>query len=154
MNDATMLRLTRLWHEHFPITGTMGTQATQHTGAPDWSLTTLTPLAPNTNIHGSAFAGTLYAVEALTAWGLVYLALEEAGIAASIIHAEGQIKFAQPVRSDIEVRCTYAGFGDDFARLRRDGRCKIELTSQALVAGEVVSEFNGLYPLRLERTTR
>lgn len=151
MNDDNMLRLTQLWHEHFPITQAMGTRADAYHGAPNWSLSTRTPLAPNTNIHGSAFAGTLYAIEALTAWGLIYLALDEAGLEASIIHAEGKIRFARPIESEITIRCCYNGFAEDFAALRKDGRCRITLVSQAIVDEEVVSEFEGLYPIRTQQ---
>ena len=36
-------------------------------------LVTRAELAPNTNTHGTAFAGSLYTLEALTAWSLLHL---------------------------------------------------------------------------------
>ena len=44
-------------------------------------LTVEAELAPNVNVHGTAFAGSLYAIAALSGWGLVHLELARAGAA-------------------------------------------------------------------------
>ncbi len=112
-------------------------------------LTTRTSLTPNTNTHGTAFAGSLYAIEALTAWGLLYLELLEAGFDASIIHANGNIEFAHPVKEDILAQASFVGHEGIFATLRDTGKARLTLTTQVSAGGKVASQFSGLYVVRL-----
>ena len=120
------------------------------------ALTSRTPLAPNTNIHGTAFAGSLYAIEALTAWGLLYLLLKIANMDLAIVHASGQIDFAKPIHGDIVARSAIATEGDVeeiiTTHLREPfaakGRVKLNLTTEVITNGEVASRFSGVYLAR------
>ena len=67
--------LQTLWHEHFPLSKAMGLEVVSFE---DHVLTTRAPLSLNTNIHNTAFAGSLYAIEAMTAWGVLYLEIVSA----------------------------------------------------------------------------
>ncbi len=123
-------------------------------------LLTRTGLVNNTNIHGTAFAGSLYAIQALTAWGLLYLELHSHGLgASSIIHAHGQIDFAQPVRGDIVAVSKLPSI--DIDTLQTTGKIRLELHSAVLVNAadnpnrddvERASTFTGTYLARLDRT--
>jgi thioesterase domain-containing protein len=112
-------------------------------------LTTQTPLAGNTNTHGTAFAGSLYAIEALTAWGLLYLALWEREIDASIIHAKGNIDFASPVKEDIVAMTSLRGHESLFKTLGETGKARLTLTTEIVAAGKTACQFSGLYLIRL-----
>ena len=116
----------------------------------DHVITTRTCLAPNTNIHGTAFAGSLYAIEALTAWGLLYLELAQADLNASIIHASGNIEFAKPVAEDIIARASFAAHGGVLDTLRENGKVRLTLTTEVHAQGELASRFEGVYVARLE----
>jgi len=45
------------------------------------------PLAPNINVHGTGFAGSLYALGILTAWGLCSHLIHQAELAADLVEA-------------------------------------------------------------------
>ena len=114
----------------------------------DHVLTTCTPLTGNTNIHDTAFAGSLYSALAMTAWGLLYLEIEQAGINASIIHASGEIEFAHTVQEDIVASAGFAGCEHHIETLRRTGKTRLNLTSTVSTASGIASRFTGLYLAR------
>ena len=159
MTDAAALcnHLQALWHEHFPLSKAMDVRVMSFS---DHQLTTRTSLAPNTNVHNSAFAGSLYAIESLTAWGVLYLELEQAGFDASIIHARGNIEFNTPVRDDIIAVSDFSGHEHIFEELRTTGKSRLSLTTRVFPASQVAdqeraaSQFEGLYVVRLNRADR
>jgi len=59
------------------------------------------PLAPNINIHGSGFAGSIYSVAVLTGWALCTHILEERGIDADLVVAGAEIRYRAPVTGDL-----------------------------------------------------
>jgi len=143
-NEIEALQL--IWDNDFPIARAMHVQIKHYDGN---TLTTHAPLQGNTNVHGSAFAGSLYALEALTAWGVIHLQLQSLCVDASIIHARGEINFAKPINQDIETQCSF----DPTVNLREDlqsqGRCRFDLTSRVFSDGELASEFSGIYVVRV-----
>ena len=148
MNDHPDLRaeLQALWHRDFPLSRTMDMRLMSFA---DHVLTSRSSLEPNTNVHGTAFAGSLYAIESLTAWGLLWLELRIAGLHASIIHASGNIEFFTPVREAIVARSAFAGREDTIDTLTRTGRVRLELTTEVLSGEAVASRFEGVYVVRL-----
>ena len=62
--------LARTWRTEIPITDAMDLGPVRFD---DHGLTVRADLAPNVNVHGTAFAGSLYAIAALSGWGLVHL---------------------------------------------------------------------------------
>ncbi|GAA5192660.1 YiiD C-terminal domain-containing protein [Ferrimonas gelatinilytica] len=95
MGSCSLRRLTALWHETIPLSRFMGIEAVAFE---EGSLLTRADTEANKNLHGTAFAGSLYSLATLTGWGRVWLALEEAGLSGDIVLAEGQIHYRRPVR--------------------------------------------------------
>ena len=148
MTDHKQLcqNLQTLWHTDFPLSKAMDMELVSFAGH---VITTRAALAPNTNTHGTAFAGSLYAIEALTAWGLLYLELAAAGLDASIIHASGNIEFARPVQEDIVATSDFAGHTETLERLPGAGKVRLTLSTEVRAAGELASRFEGVYVVRL-----
>ena len=148
MTDSIALcqNLQTLWHQDFPLSKAMDMRVESFV---DHVLITRTPLTPNTNTHGTAFAGSLYAIEALTAWGLLYLELQLSKLDASIIHAHGSIDFAKPVREDIVTHADFAGHEAALAELKSKGKTRLTLKSSVTAGGQIASEFSGDYMVRL-----
>ncbi len=69
----------------------------------DYTISVSAPLENNVNIHGTAFAGSLYSVATLTAWALVYHILQQHQPEANLVLSEGQIKYRAPIHT--ELRC-------------------------------------------------
>ncbi len=150
MTDSIELcqNLEALWHQDFPLSKAMDLRVESFV---DHVLTTRAPLTPNTNTHGTAFAGSLYAIEALTAWGLLYLELQLSNLDASIIHAHGNIDFAATVREDILTQSSFAGHEAALAKLKAAGKTRLTLTSTVMAHGQVASSFTGEYVVRMNR---
>lgn len=97
--------LEALWRDGIPLANAM--QLTIERGSAD-ELVVAADLEPNINVHGTAFAGSLYAIAALAGWGLVWLGLRGAGVAGDIVLARGEIDYRRPVRSRIVCRAAWA----------------------------------------------
>lgn len=152
MTDTTALcqQLQQLWQSDFPLSTAMQMRAETFE---DHVLTTAAALTPNTNTHGSAFGGSLYAIQALTAWGAIYLALARENLQGSIIHASGQIEFDQPIRETILTRCSIAEHLNDFEQLRNTGKLRLNLSTQVVVEETPYSSFTGDFTIRLSPQT-
>ncbi len=138
--------LQSIWHTRIPISKAMGIQATGYDGE---TLRARAGLAENVNVHGTAFAGSLYAIAALCGWGITWLKLREAGLDGSIVIASGHIDYARPVAGDIEVACRFDADAQlaAMAKLRDTGKCRFELSVEI---GAGAALFNGNYAVRLE----
>jgi thioesterase domain-containing protein len=143
MTEATR-ELERIWHTEIPISAAMDIRI--HAYANDL-IEVHAALAPNVNVHGTAFAGSLYAVAALTGWGLTWLKLRERGLTGHIVIAEGSIRYAKPVDGEIVSRCRFdAGVhAAAFAKLAATGRCRFTLECEI---GDGAAMFSGQYAVR------
>mgnify|MGYP003508731317 CR=1 FL=1 len=65
------------------------------------TLTVRAPLAPNRNLHGTAFAGALFSVCVLTGWGATWLRFREQGLTGLIVVADSRIEYHKAVTGDI-----------------------------------------------------
>jgi thioesterase domain-containing protein len=103
----------------------------------------------NRNVHGTAFAGSLYAIATLSAWGLVQSRLPEG---AELVMARGEIEYRKPVIGDIVAHCnidkeTFDSFLDT---LQKQGRARLKAISRVESGGAVAAEFSGLVHARLK----
>jgi thioesterase domain-containing protein len=112
------------------------------------SLELSAPLAPNVNHKDTAFAGSLTAVATLTGWGLLWLLLEEQGLAGKIVIQDCSVRYLRPVTWDFRAHCqlpepaTVERFLHVF---RRRGVARIELRAEIVQEREVAVELVGRY---------
>jgi thioesterase domain-containing protein len=140
--------LERTWHEQIPISKAMGV------GVVDFAndqLVVRAELAPNVNVHGTAFAGSLYAISSLCGWGMTWLQLKMRGIDASIVIADGKIHYERPVQEAIIATCAFSirDQADCFVRLRNEGKARLLLECVINAGGEAAVRFTGVYAMRL-----
>ena len=134
------------WHAEIPISETMGIRVHRFDGT---TLETMAALAPNLNVHGTAFAGSQFSVAALCGWGQVHLQLASAGIEGSIVFVQGSIRCLAPVRDDMLARCVWtATAADALATVRQTGRTRVHLDVQVESFGAVAADFSGEYGVR------
>jgi thioesterase domain-containing protein len=108
-------------HRNIPMSQAMGFRITELT---DRRISVAAPLAPNRNIHGTGFAGSLYGLGMLAAWGLCAHIIARAGLDADLVVVEATIRYRAPVRGDIACHCSITddaaqAFIDDLAAKRR-----------------------------------
>ena len=141
--------LQAIWYQQIPLSKAMDMRIVDFT---DNTLTCSASLAPNVNVHGTAFAGSLYAVQALTGWGMMHLQLRLHDLDASIVIANGQIDYAKPVAEEIVVSCSFAGQEAAMDNLQKSGKGRFQLTSKVQLSdGSSAGSFSGLYAVRLNR---
>jgi thioesterase domain-containing protein len=99
MTQSEALALKREIHAGIPLSTAMGFEITALDSA---GITVAAPLMPNRNVHGTGFAGSLYALGILTAWGMVRHLIRCHGLTADLVVAEARIRYRAPVRDDIE----------------------------------------------------
>jgi thioesterase domain-containing protein len=139
--------LQRTWHREIPISKAMGIHIVSFG---DDVLTVGAALAPNVNVHGTAFAGSLYAIAALAGWGMTWLQLKARNIDGSIVIASGTIDYDKPVAEKIVARCRFdptiqaAAFG----MLANTGKCRFPLECTITAKGADAAHFRGDYAVR------
>jgi thioesterase domain-containing protein len=101
MNDRACSELQAKINRTIPLSEAMGYRITE---LDTCHITVSAPLAPNINIHGTGFAGSLYALGILTAWGLCAHLIEHAGIDANLVVAQANIRYRLPIQADILCR--------------------------------------------------
>ena len=141
-------RLEDLWAKDFPLAGAMGMEVVSFA---DHVLTRAALEPNNTNTHGTAFGGSLYAIEALTAWSLLWLEMQAAGLPGSIIHARGNIEFVRTIAEDIVAVADFSQHVDALKDLARDGKLRATLITEVHAEGELAGRFEGEYTARLPR---
>ena len=141
--------LQAIWYQQIPLSKAMDMRIVDFA---DNTLTCCASLAPNVNVHGTAFAGSLYAVQALTGWGMMHLQLQLHELDASIVISNGQIYYAKPVAEEIVVSCSFAGQEAAMDNLQKSGKGRFQLTSKVQLSdGSSAGSFSGLYAVRLNR---
>lgn len=118
--------LTQHIRENIPLAETMQYEVLTLTGG---SITVSAPLLPNINVHGTGFAGSLYSLAVLTAWGLTTVIVREAGVAADVVVSKAEIEYRHPVKTDIHCQCICeADLMDAFIEaLKIKGRARLSL---------------------------
>lgn len=139
-------RLADTLHTQIPLSTAMGVRAARYDAE---GLALEMPLAPNHNHAAAAFAGSLNALTTLAGWGLLWLLLDEAGIAANIVIQDGSIDYLRPVDADLIVaRCAPpppVELGRFLAALRRRGLARIALGATIGPEGRPEVRFSGRF---------
>lgn len=134
--DAS-LGLDQIWASEIPLSQDMGVRVVAWTGS---VLTVEAPLAPNINVHGTAFAGSLYAVGALCGWGLTHLRCSEARQPGSIVIASASIDYRSPCEGNLIARAEWADQDTAWQRYLDSGKSRftlqIDISGAATLTGE------------------
>ena len=68
------------------------------------SILVQAPLAPNVNIHGTGFAGSIYSIAVLAGWGLSTHIMDLLSMDGELVVSEAEIRYRVPVTGMIECR--------------------------------------------------
>jgi thioesterase domain-containing protein len=88
------------------------------------------PLAPNVNVHGTGFAGSIYSIAVLAGWALSTHIMNVLAMDGDLVVSKAEIKYRAPVTGRIECRAVASEgecqhFQDDFNQF---GKAKLSLT--------------------------
>lgn len=128
-----------------PITRALGLRVLGREGT---GLVLSSPLAPNINHKGTAFAGSLNATATLAGWGTIWLVLREHGIRSHVVIQDSTVHYVRPVTGDFTARCK-APSATAVERLVKavtgKGRGRIELDVTIADASGDAVRFHGRY---------
>ena len=101
--DPDLLRALRAkLRRDMPITRALGLRVV---GTEGGGLVLSSPLEPNINHKGTAFAGSLNATATLAGWGTIWLLLREHGIRSHVVIQDSTVHYVRPVTGDFTARC-------------------------------------------------
>jgi thioesterase domain-containing protein len=100
--EALGRELQSTWLREIPLAAAIAVEVASCTRD---ELVVRAPLAPNRNVHGTAFAGSLFSVCVLTGWGATWLALEQRRLDGAIVVADSRIRYRKAVSGEILCRC-------------------------------------------------
>jgi thioesterase domain-containing protein len=149
--DTLGVRLQATWREGIPLAAAMRIEvasAAAGDGSGALELAVRAPLAANGNVHGTAFAGSLFSLCVLTGWGAVWLALERGAAHGSIVVADGRIRYRKAVTSEmIDCRCRLDAAAAEslVAALAATGRAAVSLACTIAAGDKLGVEFKGDY---------
>ena len=88
------------------------------------------PLAPNVNIHGTGFAGSIYSIAVLAGWALSTHIMDVLAMDGDLVVSKAEIKYRAPVTGRIECRSVASEaeckeFQDSFNQI---GKGRLSLT--------------------------
>lgn len=117
MNTTAAADLQRRITQYIPLSNAMDYGIVS---LDDRRITVEAPLQPNSNIHGTGFAGSIYALGILTAWALCTHIAAQAGLEADLVVSKACIGYRVPIRGDIVCRSALTpaqvrGFVEDLA---------------------------------------
>lgn len=143
--------LQQTWHRDIPPAAAMAIEVAGYDGR---TLAVRAPLSANRNVHGTAFAGSLFSVCVLTGWGATWLALRERGLSGSIVVADSQIKYRKAVSADLVCRCTTEPQSLDaaFAEFAASGRTTLPLSCTIHTGDKLAVAFDGAYVIHAPKS--
>lgn len=150
--QSALAALEATFARDFPLTHHIGVRIGRYTG----DLLELTaPLGPNVNAHGTGFAGSSYSLAALCGWGLIFLRLREADIAATLVMTRAEVQYDQPVTSDLVATCDVSALPEPFAdvlhSVATSGRARLALPVTVGPSDSPAARLTTHYVVRLQR---
>ncbi len=134
--------LQKIWHEGIPISEQMGIKLFQFSGR---TLETRAPLGKNINPHQTMFAGSIYSQAVLTGWGMIYLMMRERELSGSIVLAEGNIKYARPIKHQPRALCNIETVKEKFSLLAEGKSAQVQLQVDVYDEYQQCGVFKGEY---------
>jgi len=141
--EGSEQRVQRYLHQVIPISVAMGVRVT--TATLD-HVKLSAPLTPNINHADTVFGGSAAALATLSAWTLLHLKLEDAGLNAQLVIQRSRMEYEKPIPGDFEAVCD---FGDEAAwdlfraTFTRHGRARLTLSAHLVHLANRVASFEG-----------
>ncbi|WP_035476460.1 bifunctional GNAT family N-acetyltransferase/hotdog fold thioesterase [Aliagarivorans taiwanensis] len=136
--------LQQIFNQQIPLSEKMGLRLRQYTGN---RLTTSLPLAGNHNPHQTMFAGSLYNLATLSAWGMIWLMLKEHGIDADIVLAKSEIRHRHAVTEDARAAVNKRSMKGSLLPLINGIKAKMRVVVEIGDSQQCCAEFRAVFVL-------
>lgn len=94
------LQLTQKLQNDIPLCHFMQLRVSELTST---KIEVTAPLQPNLNMHGTAFAGSIYALAAATGWGLWEQFLRDADCQAELVLKRAEMFYRRPIQTGLRL---------------------------------------------------
>jgi thioesterase domain-containing protein len=135
--------LQNYFHEHIPLSKAMAVEVAV---ASPQTVRLLAPLAPNANHHGTVFGGSVSAVAVLSAWGLLHVAMLDAGIKADLVVQKSSMSYELPITGEFTAESGAPApekWQRFVAMLLKHKRARINISAVLACDGQKTGEFEG-----------
>ncbi|MCW5722637.1 MAG: YiiD C-terminal domain-containing protein [Devosia sp.] len=138
----TAAALTHYLHAHIPLSQAMGVSAIEASPA---RVELGAPLAPNINVHGTAFGGSAATLALLAAWSVLHLRLEAEGLPNRLVIQRSTADYLTPIAGAFSAVATLdnADLESFFTTLNRKGRARLSVTAELVFEGNVSGRLTG-----------
>jgi len=143
MMEEPETRVQRYLYQYIPLSAAMGVQVR---AARLEHVRLAAPLAPNVNHTETVFGGSAAALATLSAWTLLHLRLEDAGLDARLVIQRSRMEYEKPIPGDFEALCDFADepVWERFrTTLARRGRARLTLSARLIHMSNRVASFEG-----------
>ena len=123
--------LAEYLHTHMPLSRSM---AVSVVSASAMEVVLEAPLAPNHNVHGTMFGGSIATLALLAAWSVVHLRLEADQFAGQLVVSRSETDYLMPVSGQARAIARLGGVDwDSFSsQLVRHGKARVTVTTEVL----------------------
>jgi thioesterase domain-containing protein len=146
----TPAALTDYLHRHMPLSQAMAVMAIEANAE---RVVLEAPLAPNINVHGTMFGGSVATLGLLAAWSVLHLGMEAAGLRGQLVIHRTSTDYLRPIE-DI-ARAVAKPNDVDWDKLglvlERRGKVRLSATADILVEGSVAARLDGTFVALAER---
>ena len=146
----TPAALAEYLHQNIPLSRGMDVTV-EEAGADQVVLTA--PLAPNLNMHGTMFGGSLATLALMAAWSVLHLRLEQLSTEAQLVVRRSEVEYMRPVSGAAKAvaRLDGAEWNGFVQRLERRGKARINLLAEVLFDEGVAARLKGEFVATLTR---
>lgn len=106
------------------------------------------PLAPNSNVHGTLFAGSATSIGMVAAWCLVFHRMQQTNLGSNLVVVRQATNYLRPVSGDFTASARFAGntaWQDFTDRLNKKGRGRIALVVDIKQGDEIGARIEAEY---------
>jgi len=138
----TPTALAEYLHIHMPISRAM---AVSVVSASLEEVVLEAPLAPNINVHGTMFGGSIATLALLASWSVVHLRLESIRFAGQLVVRRSQTEYLGPIsgKARAVARLEHADWDGFVQQLQRRGKARIDAGAEVLSGTEIGARLAG-----------
>ncbi|AVF05485.1 MULTISPECIES: YiiD C-terminal domain-containing protein [Devosia] len=140
----TQSALAAYLHSHMPLSRAM---AVSVVSANAMEVVLEAPLAPNLNMHGTMFGGSIANLALLAAWSVMHLRLEADQFAGQLVVSRSETDYLRPVSGPARALARLDGLDwDGFSRqLNRHGKARLTVTAEVLSDDQIAARLVGTF---------
>ena len=140
----TASALAEYLHGHMPLSRSM---AVSVVSASAMEVVLEAPLAPNLNVHGTMFGGSIATLAVLAAWSVVHLRLEDQQFAGQLVVSRSETDYLMPISGQARAIARLSGVDWDrfSSQLVRHGKARVTVTAEVLSNGLLAARLVGTF---------